>query len=153
MSAYKGTHFDKNGVATLGRQRSYRRYLGNNINPTYNNPLWTIYEQKATTVVNRFNANSNLNINPISWLQLDFRGGLILILIKEYTSLQSVRQVFNNGRLDNENFINSEINLDAIARADFPNLVPDKIGLNATLGYNINDRNRNSLYAATQTSW
>ncbi|MCP9766275.1 SusC/RagA family TonB-linked outer membrane protein [Lacihabitans sp. LS3-19] len=150
MSAYKGTYFDKAGVATLGRQRSYRRYLGNNINPTYNNPLWTIYEQKATTAVNRFNANSNLNINPVSWLQLDFRGGIDTYVDKRVYFSPIGSASFNNGRLDNENFINSEINLDAIARADFPNLVPDKIGLNATLGYNINDRNRNSLYAATQ---
>ncbi|MFC3811973.1 SusC/RagA family TonB-linked outer membrane protein [Lacihabitans lacunae] len=150
QSAYIGTYFDKSGVPTLGRQRSYRRYLANNINPTYNNPLWTINEQKATSVVNRFNANSNLNINPISWLQLDLRGGIDTYIDKRVYFSPIGSASFTNGRLVNENFINTEINLDAIARADFPNLIKDKVGLNATLGYNINDRNRNSLYAGTQ---
>ncbi len=147
---YKGTYFDRNGVPFTNRQRSYRRYLGNNVNPTYNNPLWTTNEQKGTTTVNRFNANSNLNINPVSWLQLDLRGGIDSYVDKRVYFSPIGSASFTNGRLDNEDFTNTEINVDAIARADFPNLIPDKIGLNATLGYNINDRNRKSLYAATQ---
>lgn len=150
QTSYIGTSFSSTGVPSAGRQRSYRRYLGNNINPFFNNPLWTINEQQATSVVNRFNANTDLNINPVSWLQIDLRGGIDTYVDKRVYFAPVGSASFNNGRLDNENFINSEINLDAIARADFPNLVTDKIGFNATVGYNINDRNRNVLYAATQ---
>ncbi|MEN9363543.1 MAG: hypothetical protein RI903_851 [Bacteroidota bacterium] len=150
QTAYIGTYFSSTGVPTEGRQRSYRRYLGNNINPFYNNPLWTINEQQATSVVNRFNANTDLNINPISWLNIDLRGGIDTYVDKRVYFSPVGSTSFNNGRLDNENFINTEINLDAILRADFPDLVPEKIGLNATIGYNINDRKRNTLYAATQ---
>lgn len=150
QSAYKGTYFDNNGVAFLDRQRSYRRYLGNNINPTYNNPLWTTDEQQGTTKVNRFNANSNLNINPVSWLQLDLRGGIDTYVDKRVYFSPVGSAAFVNGRLDNEDYTNTEINFDAIARADFPDLVKDKVGFNATLGYNINDRNRQYLYAATR---
>jgi TonB-linked SusC/RagA family outer membrane protein len=150
QTAYVGTYFSSTGVPTEGRQRSYRRYLGNNINPFYNNPLWTINEQEATTVVNRFNANTNLNINPISWLNIDLRGGIDTYADKRIYFAPVGSASYNNGRLDDEKFINSEINLDAIVRADFPDLVADKIGFNATLGYNINDRNRNTLYAASQ---
>ena len=148
-ASYKGTYFNNAGVAFPNRQRSYRRYLGNNINPVYNNPLWTTDEQKGTTTVNRFNANTNLNINPISWLQLDLRGGVDTYVDKRVYFSPIGSASFVNGRLDNEDFTNTEINLDAIARLDFPNLIPDKVGLNATVGYNINDRNRKVLYAAT----
>jgi TonB-linked SusC/RagA family outer membrane protein len=151
QNPYIGTHVSSTGVASDLRHRSYRRYLGNNINPVWNNPLWTIEEQQATTVVDRFNANSNLNINPISWLQLDLRGGIDTYVDRRVYFSPMGSASFNNGRLENENFINSEINFDAIARADFPDLVKDKIGLNATLGYNINDRHRKSLFTGTQT--
>ncbi len=151
QNPYVGTSFSSTGVPSPLRQRTYRRYLGNNINPLFNNPLWTTNEQQATTVVNRFNANTNLNINPISWLQIDLRGGIDTYVDKRVYFSPIGSASYNNGRLENENFINSEINIDAIARADFPDLVKNKIGLNATLGYNINDRRRNSLYAATQT--
>jgi hypothetical protein len=150
QTAYIGTYFSSTGVPTEGRHRSYRRYLGNNINPFFNNPLWTINEQEATSVVNRFNANTNLNINPVSWLNIDLRGGIDTYVDKRVYFAPVGSTSFNNGRLDNENFIVSEINLDAIARADFPDLVPGKIGLNATVGYNINDRTRNYLYVRSQ---
>lgn len=147
---YKGTYFDRNGVAFPFRQSSYRRYLGNNVNPIYNNPNWTIYEQEATTKVNRFTVNSNLNINPLSWLQLDFRGGVDTYFDKRVYFSPIGSASFTNGRLDNEDFSSTEVNFDAISRADFPNLVPDKIGLNVLVGFNVNDRQRNVLYAATQ---
>jgi TonB-linked SusC/RagA family outer membrane protein len=150
QTAYIGTYFSSTGVPTEGRHRSYRRYLGNNINPFFNNPLWTINEQEATSVVNRFNANTNLNINPISWLNIDLRGGIDTYVDKRVYFAPVGSTSYNNGRLDNENFIVSEINLDAIARADFPDLVPGKIGMNATVGYNINDRTRNTMYVRSQ---
>lgn len=146
---YVGTHFTAAGVASPGRQRSYRRYLGNNINPTYNNPLWTTNEQEATTKVNRFNVSSNLNINPVKWLNFDLRGGMDSYLDKRVYFSPIGSASFNNGRLDNEDISNTEINVDAIARADFPKLLGSNIGMNVTLGYNINDRQRKVLYVAT----
>ena len=119
QTAYIGTYFSSTGVPTEGRHRSYRRYLGN-------------------------------NINPISWLNIDLRGGIDTYVDKRVYFSPVGSTSFNNGRLDNENFIVSEINLDGIVRADFPDLVPEKVGFNATLGYNINDRTRNTLYTASQ---
>jgi TonB-linked SusC/RagA family outer membrane protein len=150
QNPYIGTSISSTGIPSPLRQRSYRRYLGNNINPVFNSPLWTVEEQQATTVVNRFNANSNLNINPVSWLQIDLRGGIDSYVDKRVYFSPVGSASFNNGRLENENFINSEINVDAIARADFPDLIKNKVGLNVTLGYNINDRNRNTLFTGTQ---
>lgn len=150
ISSYRGTYFNASGVAFPDRHRSYRRYLGNNINPTYNNPLWTTNEQEATTAVNRFNVSSNLNFTPTDWLQFDLRGGVDSYLDKRVYFAPIGSASFNNGRLDTEDLSNTELNVDAIARVDFPELVAEKIGLSGTLGFNINDRNRKVLYAATQ---
>lgn len=150
-SSYRGTYFNASGVAFPDRQRSYRRYLGNNINPTYNNPLWTTNEQEATTAVNRFNVSSNFNIHLMPWLQLDLRGGVDSYADKRVYFAPIGSASFNNGRLDNEDYTYTEINTDAIARVDFPDLVPGKVGFNATLGFNINDRLRKNLYAATRS--
>ena len=49
ISDYIGTYYDANGNPTPLRHRSYRRYLANTANPTYNNPLWTVYEQTSDT--------------------------------------------------------------------------------------------------------
>lgn len=150
QNPYIGTSISSLGVPSPLRQRTYRRYLGNNVNPLFNSPLWTVEEQQASTVVNRFNANTNLNINPIKWLQIDLRGGIDTYVDKRVYFSPIGSASFNNGRLENENFINSEINIDAIFSADFPDLIKNKVGLNATLGYNINDRNRNTLFSGTQ---
>lgn len=49
---YIGTNFDINNVPTVEVQRSYRNYLGTAA-PAYNNPGWTIYQQKNPNDVNR----------------------------------------------------------------------------------------------------
>ncbi|MDX5437146.1 MAG: carboxypeptidase-like regulatory domain-containing protein, partial [Pontibacter sp.] len=72
---YKGTYFNAAGDAFLNRQRSYRRYLGNTASPIYNNPLWTINEQRNTSDVNRFIGAFELNYEPLTWLNFIARAG------------------------------------------------------------------------------
>lgn len=149
-SIYRGTHISATGVSTPGRQRSYRRYLGDNINPTWNNPLWTTNEQKAPTTVHRFAFSSNLNYSPVKWLQLDLRGGL-----DGYTDDRTYfspvgSAAFNTGRLESDLIRNTETNVDLIARTEFGKIMNDMIGVNGTLGFNINDRLRKTNFAGSQ---
>ncbi|WP_442265478.1 SusC/RagA family TonB-linked outer membrane protein [Tenacibaculum sp. ZS6-P6] len=63
---YKGTNFSASGIPTPNSHRGYRRYLGSTRTfdaetgtfqysaPTYNNPLWTLNEQKNLNEVDRF---------------------------------------------------------------------------------------------------
>ena len=63
---YKGTNFSASGIPTPNSHRSYRRYLGSSRTfdaeagtfqysaPTYNNPLWTLNQQKNLNEVDRF---------------------------------------------------------------------------------------------------
>ncbi len=52
-SDYIGTYYDAAGNANLNRQRGFRNFLGSS-NPAYNNPGWTLNQQKNTAKVNRF---------------------------------------------------------------------------------------------------
>jgi len=73
---YIGSYFDNNGVEFRNRHRSYRRYLGDNVQPTFNNPLWTIYNQTANSNVNRFLISSEVTSNPFPWLDLILRSAI-----------------------------------------------------------------------------
>lgn len=136
---YIGTYFSSSGASTALRHRSYRRYLGNSGNPTYNNPLWTIFEQDAETKVDRFIMSAEMDITPTDFLQLTFRGG-----VDTYTDDRSYffpigsagsRQ---NGVLAEDLLRRQEYNFDAIARGTFD--LADGIGLVAAVGWNLNDR-------------
>lgn len=137
---YKGTYYDNNGTAFPNRQRSYRRYLGDNQNATYNNPLWTTNELKNPSVVDRFIVSSEMTISPLDWMDVILRGG-----VDSYTDRRerffpvgSAGNVPSLGQLDAENFKETEVNFDGIIRATRP--LSSDINLNATIGWNINDR-------------
>lgn len=138
---YIGTYIDDDGGTFPNRHRAYRRYLGNAQNPIYNNHGWTVNEQDALTDVSRFTMSVEGNIIPTSWLQVTLRGGV--------DSYEDKRDYFfpigsggdRNVGIYAEDVINEqEVNFDAIARANFR--LSDAIDLNATLGWNINDRQR-----------
>lgn len=141
---YIGTYYDDDGNAFSNRQRAYRRYLGNNVNPIYNNPLWTINEQTADSRVDRFIMTTEINLTPMDWLGLTFRGGV--------DNLNDNRLYFFpigsagdrvSGVLAEDYIDNRELNFDAIAKANFD--LTRNIGLTTTVGWNINDRKRSNL--------
>lgn len=136
---YIGTYVNNSGDAFPLRHRSYRRYLGNSQNPTYNNPLWTIYEQSATSDVNRFIMSGEINISPNDFLSLTLRGG-----VDTYNDNRAYFFPIGsagsrvNGQFAEDLLSRRELNFDAIARANFE--LSSDIGLVASVGWNINDR-------------
>jgi TonB-linked SusC/RagA family outer membrane protein len=75
---YKGTRYDANGVPNFNSHRSYRRQLGttDRQSPSYNNPLWTINEQKNPNEVNRFVSGLELKYKANDWLTFIAKTGL-----------------------------------------------------------------------------
>lgn len=136
---YRGTYVSATGEQFPLRHRSYRRYLGNNQNPIYNNPLWTLYEQSATSRVNRYLFSADLDISPLEFLNIKLRGGL-----DGYDDKRSYFFPIGsagsrvNGQFAEDILGRQEINFDAIVTSSFD--LNDDIGLNATVGWNINDR-------------
>ncbi|MEL6970417.1 MAG: SusC/RagA family TonB-linked outer membrane protein [Bacteroidota bacterium] len=136
---YVGTHTDDDGVITERRHRSYRRPLGDRQNPTYNNPLWTAFEQSATTNVNRFLVSPTLDITPVSWLQIKLRGSADISNDKRVYFFPIGSAGDRSPGIFAEDAIGQkELNFDAIGKANFH--LTSEIDLTTTVGWNINDR-------------
>lgn len=139
---YKGTYFNSSGLGIEKRHRSYRRYLGNSVNPTYNNPLWTTYEQESSTKVNRYIFSAEANIIPLSWLQVTLRGGIDGYDDRRVYFYPVGSASHTTGELSEDQLARLESNFDAIGRGNFR--INGDISLTATLGWNLNDRRLNS---------
>ena len=142
---YIGTYTSSSGAITPLRHRSYRRYLANSANPTYNNPNWTAFEQEATTKVNRYIFSSDIDINPTDFLTIKLRGGVDGFDDRRayFFPISSASHV--SGVLDEDIISRLESNFDAIVRSNFQ-LNPD-LSFRATVGWNYNDSRyrRNSI--------
>lgn len=142
ITDYVGTYVAANGTPTTSRQRMYRRQIGENQSPDYNNPLWSIYQQKSGTEVNRFIVSPELQFDPLQWLNVIVRAGFdyynddrsTFFPIGSSSSLRSL------GRWEKDDIVSREMNLDAIVKASHD--ITKDIGVTATLGINYNDRNR-----------
>ncbi len=145
ISDYIGTYYDSNGNPTPLRHRSYRRYLGNTANPTYNNPLWTIYEQTSDSEVDRFLGSVDFNITATPWLRFVVRGGLDNFNDdRTYFQPMFSGDGANNGRYKNEIYNNTEISADLISLMSFD--ITEDLHTNLTFGAAINDRSRKQIY-------
>ena len=150
ITHYKGTYVNSSGVEYGGRQRAYRRYMGgSSSNPIYNNPLWTIYEQKAGTKVDRFMMTNEMTVMPDDKTSFVIRAGI--------DAWGDDRSWFfpigssgsrNAGVFAEDALTNREVNYDFIARR---NVDLGGMSLNITAGYNWWDRayNRTSFNIAS----
>lgn len=138
---YRGTYYDGKGGVFPNRHRSYRRYLGEQQNPIYNNPNWTILEQTAASTVHRSIFSTDLKINPTDWMQITLRGGMDKAMDKRNYFFPIGSAGFRNPGVFAEDLIDQqELNLDAIGKAKFN--FNENINGTATIGWNLNDRQR-----------
>ena len=142
---YKGNYFSSPTASAIpNRQRAYRRYLGNNANPIYNDPLWAIHELTNSSEVDRFIMSSELVISPVNWFNVTARGG-----IDNYTDLRITNYPVSSavqggaGQYSEESIKETEMNFDLIGRAT--KNISKNISGSLTGGFNINDRKYNSL--------
>ena len=143
---YIGKYTSSSGAETLNRHRSYRRYLGNSQNPSYNNPGWTVNEQTSRATVNRITATPQITIKPNNWLQIIGRGNIDFSDDRRTTlyPIGSAGSAFNNGAFFESEIAQRQYSFDLIGRAT-SDLTSD-ISLTSTVGWSLNDRtyNRNS---------
>ena len=141
---YIGTYVTADGVSYADRQRMYRNEIGANANPTYNNPLWAVYQQSNTQKTDRFIITPQLDIDPLRWLNITLRGGLdyYTVLSDEYYPINSQGSTNSNGYYSSGTSTHKELTFDAIVRAthDFSK----NLKLTGTFGYSINDRQSSS---------
>ena len=139
---YKGTYTNDNGAIFTNRHRAYRSQIGAaSTAPAYNNPLWTIFEQTSSSDLNRLTMSGQIDITPNDRMQFILRGG-----VDHYTD----KRVYffpihsagdrNPGIYAEDLLTEKEVNFDVIGKVNFE--LTDQIDLQATAGWNINDRNR-----------
>ena len=144
---YIGVYTNASGEEFPRRHRSYRRYLGNNENPIYNNPLWTTNEQLSLNQVNRLTLTPQLTLKPTSWLQLiaraniDFADDRRTFFFPRGSAGSSVTINRRVGEYLEDEIATRENNFDFIGRGEFE--LSDDIDLTATLGWSLNDRKYN----------
>ncbi len=143
---YKGTYFDATGTPFAGRHRSYRRYLGNDLNPQFNNPEWTIREQESPSRVNRYIVSSELTFLPTDWLDITLRGGLDGSDDRReyFFPVGSAGATRFTGSFQQEIITEVEKNLDIIGRVQ-RRLGKDVAGT-LIVGFNVNNRQRYNLF-------
>ena len=135
---YIGSYTSSSGAITPLRHRSYRRYLGDSDNPTYNNPGWTVFEQTSDTRVNRYTFSGDIDINPTNSTTIKLRGGIDGYDDNRvyFFPIGSASRV--SGVLEEESLGNLETNFDAILRQNIP--INSDVSVQATVGWNYNDR-------------
>ena len=144
---YIGVYTSASGEEFPRRHRSYRRYLGNNENPIYNNPLWTTNEQLSLNKVNRIILTPQITIKPTSWLQLiaraniDFADDRRTFFFPRGSAGSSITINRRVGEYLEDEIATRENNLDFIGRGQFE--LSDDIDLTATVGWSLNDRKYN----------
>ena len=137
---YKGNYYSGPGAApVINRQRSYRRYLGNNANPIYNNPNWTVRELTNNSIVDRFINSAEISIIPTDWLTLTARGGVDFYEDFRKTKFPVHSAGSNSGgRYFEEDIRERELNLDVFGQ--IYKSIGDNIDVTFISGFNINDR-------------
>ena len=144
---YKGTTFAEEGaVKNLNTHRSYRRYLGGRFpggvfdgSPVYNNPSWTINEQRNNSLVNRIMGSMEIIGNPTDWLSLIGRVGIDNYNDKRTTFFPvNSAGITVNGAYNEQNIQEMQTNADFIARAT-KDITPD-LSLTGIVGFNFNNR-------------
>ena len=141
---YKGTYVTASGVSYTDRQRMYRNEIGANQNPTYNNPLWAVYEQQNLQKTDRFIITPQLEIEPTGWLNITLRGGLDYYTTAndEYYPINSQGSTNSKGYYASGLSTYKELTFDAIVRAT--KRLSKQVELTGTIGYSINDRQSRS---------
>ena len=142
---WKGDYYTSpTASAITNRQRSYRNYLGASLNPSYNDPLWTIHEITNVTDLERFLISSEIVVSPMDWFSLTTRGGIDTYNDKRVT-INPMSSASSSGLGDYEQQIikETELNLDVIGRAT-KDLTPS-LTSSLIVGFNVNDRRYNSL--------
>lgn len=146
ISDYEGEYFARPDVPPVAnRQRAYRNPLGANPNPGFNNPLWTINNQPNFTKVNRFITSGKINITPNKWFEGIVRVGLDTYIDERSRlfSVGSAGAVFSTGVFEDTRIIDQEFNGDAMVIFR-PEITPS-LSSEILVGFNFNQRNRNSL--------
>lgn len=133
-----GTNIQANGSAQSNSHRAYRQDVGtwaNDLNPSYNNPLWTTDIQKNPNTVDRYIGGFELKHEFTSWVSVLARLGLDGYSDKRITMFpMNSSENAGNGRATESVTDFQSFNADIIALGD--GKLTDDLGLSYLTGIN-----------------
>jgi TonB-linked SusC/RagA family outer membrane protein len=138
MEDYVGTYVDPEGNVFENRQRSYRNPLGRRPYSVYDNPLWSMRNNRSTTEVDRVIGKVELNVNPVKWLNIISRVGLDRYTDEREDFFDPLSANFQGGAYTKQTIIRSQINADLIAQTNYS--FGNSISGNFLVGTSLNDR-------------
>jgi len=135
---YNGTYYTAAGVPHFNSQRAYRQDIGTtatDLNPSYNNPLWSTDIQKNPNTVDRYIAGFELKHDATKWLSLLARVGLDGYSDKRITMFPMNSSENAGHGSANESVTDfQQFNVDFMALGDVK--INNDLGLNYLAGFN-----------------
>lgn len=140
---YTGTYTNPVGQVFNNAHVSYRNPLGKDLSTIYSNPIWNINNNRNTSDVDRLMGTLQLDITPVSWLNITGRTG-----IDNYTDNRLERFARNsalqlNGYLSKNWITEKQFNTDVFASAN--KTFSNNFSGSLLLGVNYNSRRRATL--------
>ncbi|MBS1680371.1 MAG: SusC/RagA family TonB-linked outer membrane protein [Bacteroidetes bacterium] len=149
-SRWIGTAYNSAGIATVGKEITYRNPIGANATPGYDNPFFTMNRNRSFSVVNRFIGNIELTYDVADWLNLKANSGLDAYTERRTDFGDAQSAAYLSGSYTEQMVTNSQwnTNLYATAHKKFSDFFTGKV----LLGFNYNNRAYNNV-GATATNF
>lgn len=126
------------GSKVLGRHVSYRNQYGQSTNPGFDNPLWTIDNNKSGTTVHRFVGSIFTSYDPVEWLNINYRLGVDTYNDRRFDQFAPLSAGNPLGALTEQNVSEYQVNSDFIVQAN--KQFSDNLGGTFLVGFNLNHR-------------
>ncbi|MCF2488650.1 SusC/RagA family TonB-linked outer membrane protein [Dyadobacter sp. CY347] len=141
-----GTFTNPAGQVFNDAHVSYRNPLGKDLSTIYSNPLWNINNNKNTSDVDRLIGTLQLDITPVSWLNITGRTGVDNFTDNRLERFSRNSALYTNGFLSKNWISEKQFNTDvfAVANTTFNNDFSGSL----LLGVNYNSRRRATLSGA-----
>jgi len=147
-SNYIGDYYDADGVVTRNRQISYRDGNGSTENPGYDNPFWTIRNNKSLSVVNRVIGNVELTYDLTDWLNLRANAGVDTYSDRRADFINAHSAIAQGGQYEEQTISESQWNSNLFATAK--KKLSDAFSGGVIVGFNYNSRQYNNVGAQVQ---
>lgn len=144
-----GTYYDLNNYPTPNRQISFRNTIGSSSSSGFDNPLWTIENNKSNSIVNRMLGNVELSYDVADWLVLRANAGIDSYTDRRSDFINSRSAINPTGLYTSQTISESQwnTNLFAIAKKSFSDVFSGAL----TLGFNYNNRQFNNVGATVRS--
>ncbi|TLV03973.1 SusC/RagA family TonB-linked outer membrane protein [Dyadobacter luticola] len=141
-----GTFTNPAGQVFNDAHVSYRNPLGKDLSTIYSNPLWNIGNNKNTSDVDRLIGTLQLDLSPVSWLNITGRTGVDNFTDNRLERFARNSALYANGFLSKNWVSERQFNTDVFANAN--TTFNNNFSGSLLVGVNYNSRRRATLSGA-----